>query len=91
MEIFKQYEGFNTDIIKPGAVFYLNLVDRTIKDLEFQSRESQIVGNVYVVRADPTQFTFRTLRDIRDSTETSLRYVDVKQRYVEIIEMRELK
>lgn len=86
IELFKMHEGFNTDVIKQGEVFYLHIKerisDRLRADMEFK-------GNVIIYESSSSGFGFISA-DSKPGHATLVSYDSVKRKVVDIVEMRQL-
>ena len=91
-DIYKTFKGFNTDLIKPGGVFYVSITNNVqpVNDTPTDYTRT-IEGNVIILRADPISFEFQRASDMRTDKAILIWLVDVEDGLITINEMRELK
>lgn len=90
-DIYKQFAGFNIDVIKPGAMFYVNIINNDQHNIFPPNNLKDIVGNVIILRSDPFSFELQRAIDITRNEAIVVNIWDIKNGIVTIKEMRELK
>lgn len=94
-DLLKSYVGFDTKVIKRGAVFYVNIVDNR-QDFMGLSKtllpsHATIHGNAFISSATSTRIELQTVGDIIDRMAWGVDLHDIQDGIVRILEFRELK
>jgi hypothetical protein len=56
--LFKSFQGFNTDVLKPGVALYAHII---LKNGNSCERDMVIQGNVLVTHSEPLRLHLRTV------------------------------
>lgn len=91
-ELLSSHVGFNTKVIKRGAVFYMKLENRELPLVgKLSPHRMKYEGNAMITQGTPTYFEFQMVNEITDRMVRNISVYDLLSGAITILEMRELK